>query len=69
MGPVARRMLAKLIESVDGEAGFRSSGIALSAVRNGWVRYVAQSGRITFYAITPAGRDAFATRRIVRASQ
>lgn len=63
MGPVARAMLTTLAESPSAEAGFRKAEVAASAIRNGWVKYTWESGRITFYAITPQGREAIAATK------
>lgn len=59
MGPVAREMLRSLSTEPNGERGFRAYEVSQSAVREGWVRYTWESGRIVWYAITDAGRKAF----------
>lgn len=64
MGPISRAMLAKLVDdNPTGESGFREFNISVAAIANGWVKYVAQSGRVRFYSITDTGREALALWR------
>jgi hypothetical protein len=58
MGPVQRVMLKKLKDSPNGESGFRRNEISSAAIKNGEVKYVYESGRITWYAITEKGHAA-----------
>lgn len=59
-GAVQVAMLRKLVEdNPKGESGFRKNEVSQAAVKKKWVRWTFESGRITWYAITPEGRDAW----------
>lgn len=64
MGPVCRAMLTKLVDdNPNGEGGFRPYETSLVIVKRGWARKVGESGKIDFYAVTDAGREALALWR------
>jgi hypothetical protein len=52
-------MLRALAEDPKGEKGFRQHEVSHSAIQNGWVKRVWESGRIAWYSITDEGRKAY----------
>jgi hypothetical protein len=64
MGPICRQMLAKLVESPDGQGGFRDFEVSAAAERRGWTIWRGDlSTRVRWFEITPAGREALAAWR------
>lgn len=58
-GAVQVAMMRTLIDCPSGESGFRKNEVSLAAVKKGWVKSTYESGRITWYAITEQGREAW----------
>jgi hypothetical protein len=56
-------MLTKLAESSNGEAGFRRQEISPTVTVRGWAKMIWATDYITFFEITPEGRQALIQQR------
>lgn len=64
MGPVCRAMLTALETSPDGRKGLRAHEVSKAAIGNAWATFEgAISNRVSYYAITDAGRRVLAAWR------